>query len=112
MRYYTEIAHKPSPGFEELLRLVEDGDPAAKQAIEKMCVALGRGMHMIASALAPSEIVVVGDITPLWYLAGPLVEAEMRRNPLVRVPRVRSAHEGNKARLRSAVALVMHENPL
>jgi len=112
MRYYTEIAHKPSPGFEELLRLVEDGDPAARQAIEKMCVALGRGMHMIASALAPSEIVVVGDITPLWYLAGPLVEAEMRRNPLVRVPRVRSAHEGNKARLRSAVALVMHENPL
>ena len=77
-----------------------------------MCAALGRGMHMIASALAPSEIVVVGDITPLWHLVGPLIEAEMRRNPLVRVPRLRPAHEGNKARLRSAVALVMNENLL
>jgi predicted NBD/HSP70 family sugar kinase len=82
----------------------------AKESIDKMCIALGRGLHMIATALAPTEIVVVGDITPLWYLVGPLVEAEMRRNPLVRVPRLRPAHEGNKARLRSAVALVMHEN--
>jgi hypothetical protein len=41
---------------------------------------------MIASALAPSEIVVVGDITSLWEMAGPLVEAEMRRNPLPRGP--------------------------
>jgi predicted NBD/HSP70 family sugar kinase/DNA-binding XRE family transcriptional regulator len=112
MRYYTEIAHKPSPPFDDLLKLTEAGNPEATQAFEMMCVALGRGMHMIASALAPSEIVVVGDITPLWRLAGPLVEAEMRRNPLVRVPSIRAAHEGNKARLRSAVALVMHENPL
>jgi predicted NBD/HSP70 family sugar kinase len=112
MRYYTEIANKPSPPFDDLLKLVEAGDPAAREAIDKMCAALGRGMHMIASALAPSEIVVVGDITPLWHLVGPLIEAEMRRNPLVRVPRLRPAHEGNKARLRSAVALVMNENLL
>jgi phospholipase C len=69
-------------------------------------------MHMIASALAPSEIVAVGEITSMWDFAGPLVEAEMRRNPLVRIPRIRTAHEGKKARLRSAVALVMNENPL
>jgi predicted NBD/HSP70 family sugar kinase len=112
MRYYTEIANKPLASFGDLLKLVEAGDPAARTAIDKMCVALGRGMHMIASSLAPSEIVVVGDITPLWHMAGPMIEAEMRRNPLVRVPRIRAAHEGNKARLRSAVALVMHENPL
>ena len=109
MRYYTEIANKPSPPFEDLLKLAEAEDPAAKQAIDRMCAALGRGMHMIASALAPSEIIVVGDITTLWHLAGPLIETAMRRNPLVRVPRLRPAQEGNKARLRSAVALVMHE---
>jgi len=112
MRYYTEIANKPSPAFDDLLKLVEAGDPAAKDAIAKMCTALGRGMHMIASALAPSEIVAVGEITSMWDFAGPLVEAEMRRNPLVRIPRIRTAHEGKKARLRSAVALVMNENPL
>ncbi len=112
MRYYTEIAKKPSPAFENLLKLAAAGDPAGKEAIDRMCIALGRGLHMIATALAPTEIVVVGDVTPLWYLVGPLVEAEMLRNPLVRVPRLRPAHEGNRARLRSAVALVMHENLL
>jgi predicted NBD/HSP70 family sugar kinase len=112
MRYYAEITNKPSPSFETLLKLAEAEDPAAVQAIDKMCVALGKGMHMIASALAPSEIVVVGDITNLWHLAGPLIEAEMRRIPLARVPGLRPAHEGNKARLRSAVALVMNENSL
>jgi predicted NBD/HSP70 family sugar kinase len=112
MRYYTEIAHQASPAFEDLLKLAEGADAPATMAVEKMCAALGRGMHMIASALAPSEIVVVGDITTLWHVAGPLIDAEMRRNPLVRVPRLRPAHEGNTARLRSAVALVMNENSL
>jgi len=112
MRYYTEIASKPSPPFESLLKLAEAEDTAAKQSIDKMCAALGRGMQMIASALAPSEIVVVGDITTLWQYAGPRIEAEMRRNPSIRVPSLRPAQEGNKARLRSAVALVMNENLL
>jgi predicted NBD/HSP70 family sugar kinase len=112
IRYYTEIAGTPSPPFESLLKLAEEGDAAAKQSIDKMCIALGRGMQMIASALAPSEIVVVGDITTLWQYAGPRIEAEMRRNPSIRVPSLRPAQEGNKARLRSAVALVMNENLL
>ena len=112
MRYYQEIANKPSPAFETLLELAEAGDSAARESIEKMCAALGRGMHMIASALAPSEIVVVGDIANSWHFAGPLIEGAMRRNPLVRVPRLRPALEAGKARLRSAVALIMNENSL
>jgi predicted NBD/HSP70 family sugar kinase/DNA-binding XRE family transcriptional regulator len=110
MRYYTEITAQPSPAFEVLLKMAEAEDPAARQAIDKMCIALGKGMHTIATALAPSEIVIVGDIANIWYLVGPLVEAEMKRNPLVRIPKLRPAHEGNRARLRSAVALVMNEN--
>jgi predicted NBD/HSP70 family sugar kinase len=112
MRYYTEVANKPSPPFEDLLKLAEKGDPAGRHAVDRMCSALGRGMHMIASALAPSEIIVVGDITTLWHLAGPVIENEMLRLPLATVPRLRPAQEGNKARLRSAVALVMHETLL
>jgi predicted NBD/HSP70 family sugar kinase len=112
MRYYAEAANRPSPAFEEILKLVEAGDRDGKSAIERMCAALGRGMHMIASALAPSEIVVVGDITTIWHIAGPLIETEMRRHPLVSAPRLRPAQEGNKARLRSAVALVMHDTLL
>ena len=58
------------------------------------------------------EIVVVGDITTVWHLAGPIIETEMRRYPLVNVPRLRPAQEGNKARLRSAVALIMNASEL
>lgn len=112
MRYYTELAQKPAPGFDQLLRMAEAGDPAAREAIDKMCRALGRGMHMVASGLAPSEIVVVGDITTAWQMAAPIIESEMRRNRLVRVPRLRAARGGSQARLRTAVALVMNENLL
>jgi predicted NBD/HSP70 family sugar kinase len=112
MRYYTEFSGKPSPSFEELLKLVDGGDPAAEKAIETMSAALGRGMHMISSALAPAEIIVVGDITCIWNFAGPLIETEMLRHPSASVPRLRPAQEGNKARLRSAVALVMHDTLL
>jgi predicted NBD/HSP70 family sugar kinase len=112
MRYYSELTDKPSPPFDEILLLAAESNPAAIKAIERMCAALGRGMHMIASALAPSEIIVVGDITGIWHIVGPLIEAEMARNPLAAVPRLRPAHEGNRARLRSAVALVMHETLL
>ena len=107
VRYYTEMAKNSSCSFETLLTLAEAHDPLAEEALNKMCKALGRGMHMIALALAPSEIVIVGDITTLWNLAGPAIEAEMRRFPLVRAPRLRPAQEGEKARLRSAVALIM-----
>jgi len=112
MRYYAEVANRPSPPFEELLGLAECNDSAGRKAIERMSAALGRGMHMIASALAPAEIIVVGDITTIWGVAGPLIETEMLSNPLATVPRLRPAQEGNKARLRSAVALVMHETLL
>src|SRR5271170_1581468 len=112
VRYYAEIEKKPPITFDNLLKLAQSGDASAKKALNKMCVALGRGIRMIASALAPNEIVVVGDITTVWYLVGPVVEAEMRRSPLVKVPHVRPAHDGGKARLRSAVALVMNDNLL
>ena len=112
MRYYKEIARKSVPSFEALVQLVEAGNVPAVKAVEQMCVALGRGMHMIALSLAPREIVVVGDITTIWPKTGPTIEAEMRRYPLVRIPKLRPAQEGNRARLRSAVALVMSANQL
>ena len=107
LRYYAEITKNLSCSFEGLLQLAEAHNPAAEEAVGKMCRALGRGMHMIALALAPSEIVVVGDVTTFWHMTGPVIEAEMHCLPLVRAPKLRPAQEGDKARLRSAVALIM-----
>jgi predicted NBD/HSP70 family sugar kinase len=112
LRYYAEISNKPVPSFDALIQLAKENDAAAKQALTMMCKGLGRGMHMIALALAPGEIVVVGDITNDWDLAGAVIEAEMRRFPLVRAPSIRPAREGINARLRSAVALIMNSKTL
>ncbi|MHB1699761.1 MAG: ROK family transcriptional regulator [Acidobacteriaceae bacterium] len=113
LRYFREISGSAPPKtFDALVKMAQDGDSSALAAIEKMSHALGRGLRMIASALAPSEIVVVGEVTTAWYLFSPSVQAEMKQNSLARSPKVRPSLEGNTARLRSAVALVMNEGPV
>jgi predicted NBD/HSP70 family sugar kinase len=109
LRYYRELSGRPAPTFDELIGLVERKDPHALTAVEEMCRALGRGMHMIVSALAPAEIVIVGEITRLWPLASAVIKLEMQKFPLVSIPALRVPTEPEKARLRSAVALVMTE---
>ena len=109
LHYYEELAKVPAPPFDELIGLAEGRDPHALAAIEKMCRELGRGMHMIVSALAPVEIVVVGEITRLWPLASSVIKAEMQKFPLISIPALRMPTDPERARLRSAVALVMTE---
>ena len=92
--------------------MADAGIPNALEAVSRMCRALGRGMHMIVSALAPSEIVVVGEIIRLWPLVFPIISAELRRFPLIGIPLLRMANEPDTARLRSAVALVRNEKVL
>jgi predicted NBD/HSP70 family sugar kinase len=112
LRYYQEIAKRPLASFESLLHLAGSHDTQAMKALDAMCKALGLGMRMIALALAPSEIVIVGDITTAWSLVKPKIEAEMRRYPMAAVPKIRAVQKGNIARLRSAVALIMSDKPL
>jgi predicted NBD/HSP70 family sugar kinase len=110
LRYYAEISGQPEPpSFAALVRMAQADDRHAIQALEKMSHQLGRGLKMIASALAPSEIVVVGDITNAWHLFGPKIEAELNLNAFAKPPKLRPSFEGNTARLRSAVALVMNQ---
>jgi predicted NBD/HSP70 family sugar kinase len=108
LRYYKEIAGTAAPSFAALLKMAQADDANGVKALEKMASFLGRGLRMIASALAPSEIIVVGDITAAWHRFGPIVEEELKKNALSSVPKLRPSFEGNSARLRSAVALVMN----
>lgn len=112
LRYYSELA--PSQAkitFDQLLRLCQAGDKKATEALSMMAVQLGRGIRMISSALAPNEIVVVGDVTGVWHALGPIVEVELKKNSLLaKLPHLRPAYDGNAARLRSAVALVLSES--
>ena len=109
LRYYQEMSGAVAPqSFAALVKMAQADDEHAVAALRKMSMYLGRGLRMIASALAPSEIVIVGDITSAWYMFGPIVEAELRQNAISKEPKLRPSFEGNTARLRSAVALVMN----
>ena len=109
LRYFEQISGRSGPrSFAALVKMAQADDADAVKALEKMASFLGRGLRMIASALAPNEIIIVGDITAVWYMFGKVVEAELKRNSLARVPKLRPAFDGSAARLRSAVALVMN----
>ena len=110
LRYYHEMGGNENlQSFEALVKLALASDRTAVKALEKMSVYLGQGLRMIASALAPNEIVIVGDITAAWQRFAPIVEAELNRNSLSKSIKLRPSAEGSTARLRSAVALVMND---
>ena len=112
LRYYKEITGESLPSIDALLELTENNEPHAIEAMTKMCKALGRGLHMIAITLAPSEIALVGEFTRLWSWVLPIIEAELSTASLTWIPKLRMATEPDTARLRSAVALVMSEKLL
>jgi predicted NBD/HSP70 family sugar kinase len=109
--YYNELASPTTPiTFDALLKLSQAGNKAAVQALTRMAEHLGRGIRIISVALAPREIVVVGDITTVWHTYGSIVEEQMKKNAFTKAPVLRPAYDGNVARLRSAVALVLGED--
>src|SRR6202048_2335712 len=58
------------PTFDDLLRLTEQGDPKAEEAIRQMADYLGRGIAVLVTGLAPDVIVVLGEITRAWNHIG------------------------------------------
>lgn len=112
LRIYREVSgsHRKI-SFSELLDLGMDGDAAARKTLAMVADALGQGMRTIAAALAPTEIVVVGDITRLWDSIGPRVEKALHQSALARGIRLRAIPDSGSARLRSAVALVLADHP-
>lgn len=110
--YATSGGSSNDMAFGNLLSLAHAGDTTAIAALERMSVNLGRGLRMIATALAPQEIVIVGDLTTAWYRFGPMIEEEMRRNSLNTSAVLRPAYDGSSARLRAAVALVLNSGTL
>ena len=107
LREYSESRPTNGVTFSGMLSAAQAGEKAAVHALERMASNLGRGLRVIVAALAPQEIVIVGDITTAWHRVGPAIETEMRRNALKTTTSLRPAYDGNTARLRGAVALVL-----
>lgn len=108
--YRSATKSKDRVTFQELLARADKDDQHAIEALEKMAHEIGHGMRMLVAGLAPSEIVVVGECTTQWSRFGPIIEDEVKSGILFgKPPRIRPA-EGNMARLRGTVALVLQKH--
>jgi predicted NBD/HSP70 family sugar kinase len=109
--FYMELASPTmTPSFEMLVKYSQSGDRAAVQALTKMAQYLGHGIQMISVALAPKEIVVVGEVTSAWHILGSTIREQLKRNTSTEVPVIRPVYDGNAARLKGVVALVLGED--
>jgi predicted NBD/HSP70 family sugar kinase len=109
LQYHVDLA-QPSQDltFHQLLRLAEEGDRQAAEALRLQAEAIGRGMRLILVGLSPEVIIVAGDVTTAWDRFGPILEEHIAQLILAGTPpRLIPTLEGDVARLRGAAALVL-----
>jgi transcriptional regulator of PTS gene len=112
LRYYAEFKHDTHRlTMLDLIKLAEEGDSHAGEAIEKQAHMLGRGMRMVLAALSPEIILVTGDVTSAWSRVEPIVKDEIASLALAgTAPRLMPVEESEVARLRGAAALVLQRH--
>jgi predicted NBD/HSP70 family sugar kinase len=104
----SDMARLP---FGDILRLVEQNDPRAGNALNRMARHLGEGLAMLVSGLAPDVLVVVGEVTRAWDKVGPVVaEAVKRRSLTHAVTRILPTDPDAQPRLRGTIALVLQKH--
>jgi len=113
LQHYRELAptNKTSIGYEELCRLALEGEPAAREAIERQATAVGRGLRMVTAALDPEVILFVGEIALAWSIVEPILHRECQANLLAGdCPRFVCAGDTNKAHILGAAAVVLQRH--
>ncbi|MGI8908751.1 MAG: ROK family transcriptional regulator [Candidatus Sumerlaeaceae bacterium] len=124
VRYYEELS---APGgkkngqgttgrngaisFEDIVNLAEQNDTRAVKALEKMGHYLGVGLAMVVTSLAPSVVVVVGEVTRAWNIVGPPVLKEVASRVQKHLPtKIVPTDDLIHPRLRGAVAVILHND--
>jgi len=112
LHFYRQLVPKgPHLNIQELLRLAEEGDKAAEEAVFRQTKALGRGLQLITAALSPELILITGEITSCWEKFGPTVQKELESTMLVEpAPRLATAGDGYLARLSGAAAMLLQRH--
>jgi len=112
LHFYRELVPKgPHLNIQELLRLAEEGDKHAEEAVYRQTKALGKGLRLITAALSPELILITGEITSCWEKFGPTVQKELEGMMLVQpAPRLATAGDGYLARLSGAAAMLLQRH--
>lgn len=123
VRYYTQAAapgrarkveSRPAESaltFDHILRLAEQGDARANEAIDQMAHYIGIGTSMLITGLAPDAIVIVGEVTRLWSRIGPLIAKIVANRTFTHAEtRIIPADPVIQPRLRGTIALVLQKH--
>lgn len=111
IRVFNAAGRRKVQDIYQVLRLFEDGDATAIQAVTEQARSLGRGLRMITAALSPELILVVGDITASWERCGPIVAKELASSMLAgETPRLLAAGDAELARLSGSAAMLMQRH--
>lgn len=112
LRYYAELNQAAKhTTIQDLIKMSEEGDAQANEALRKQAHFIGRGMRNILAALSPEVIMITGDITSSWTRFAPIIEKEVASLILAGTPpRLVPVDESEVARLRGAAALVLQRH--
>ncbi|MBA3255821.1 MAG: ROK family protein [Pyrinomonadaceae bacterium] len=99
------------PTFDDILRLAKQGDVRAAEVLDHMAYYLGVGMSMLITGIAPSLIVLVGEVTRAWERVNPIVKKVIaERAPTAKLTRIVPAEDAAQPRLRGTIALVLQKH--
>ena len=117
VRYYSQATRgakrrsttdERTISFEHLLRLAEQGDSRATDALQQMATYLGRGIAPLVAGLAPDMIVIVGEVTRAWRLVGPTIKETVKQHSFTRAEtQIVPSDPITQPRLRGTIALVL-----
>jgi predicted NBD/HSP70 family sugar kinase len=112
LRFFHEIRPDAPPlDIYTLLRLAEENDPAAVEAISRQATILGKGLRLIVAGLSPELVLITGEITSVWNRFGFLVQRELEASVLAGdPPRLATAGDGELARLQGAGAVLLQRH--
>jgi predicted NBD/HSP70 family sugar kinase len=106
-----KAASEPVTSFADILSLAERGDRRAGEVLDEMARYLGLGIAMLVNGLAPSVIVVVGEVTRAWKRVGPLIEGVVRECARTHAgTRIVPTDDATQPRLRGTIALVLQKH--
>jgi predicted NBD/HSP70 family sugar kinase len=119
LRYYSESASggRSSKGaaaplsFDDLMRLAEQGQAKARDALDRMARSLGAGIAMLQTGLSPDLIVLIGEVTRCWGRICPIItEVIMRGLPTHSPFQVLPTDPDTQPRLRGTITLVLQKH--
>jgi predicted NBD/HSP70 family sugar kinase len=123
VRYYAQASSPSRPGkatardpnslptFDDIMRLADQGDTRANEAIDQMAHYLGLGISRLVTGIAPDVIVVVGEVTRFWSRISVAIEQIVKSRTFTHAKtRIVPTDPSAQPRLRGTIALVLQKH--